>query len=187
MSKNSYALIGLMLAALVYMGAVRFWQWYAFQQKEQVLAAQNDAEPFSFQQLPISLAAPEVELMDTPVKYHPKYPEIYLEDTPLSAQEQTRQAQATISSIVQDFNQEKALADFNQEVQAVSQGSVEGLADLSTQNLPQLLQQNPAIAHVVAKHAKNPDFNKILQEIFSNPQFQQSVRQLQGKQTVLQK
>ncbi len=187
MSKTSYALIGLMVTALVYMGAVRFQEWHSARREAQVVAAQNDGEPFSFQQLPVALAAPEIELMQNPVKYRPKYPEIYLEDTPLSAEDQTQQAQETIASIVQDFNQEEALTVFNQEVQTASQGSVQGLTDLSTQNLQQLLQQNPEIAHVVSKHAKNPDFNKILQEIFANPQFQQSVRQLQGDSAVLQK
>lgn len=187
MSKISYGLIGLMLAALVYMGAVRFYEWYSARQEEQEIAAQNDGEPFSFQQVPLSLAAPEVEVMESPVKYRPKYPEIYLEDTPLTDEEQTQQAQETIVSIVQDFDQEAALAQFNQAVQDVSEGKVQGLVDLSTQNVQQILQQNPEIAHVVAKHAKNPDFNKVLQEIFANPQFQQSVRQLQGNNAVLQK
>ena len=187
MSKTSYGLIGLMVAALLYMGAVRFQEWRFARQEQQEIVSQNDGQPFSFQQVPLSLAAPEVEPMAEPVKYRPKYPEIYLEDTPLSAEEQTRQAQETITSIVQDFDQDGALAAFNQELQDVSQGRVQGLADLSTQNVQQLLQQNPEVAHVVAKHAKNPDFDKILQEIFANPQFQQSVRQLQGNSAVLQK
>ena len=187
MSKTSYALIGIMLAALTCMGAARLYEWYAAWHEAQEIAAQNDGEPFSFQQMPVALSAPEAEPMQSPVKYRPHYPEVYLEDTPLSASAQAQQAQQTIVSIVQDFNQEEALSKFNQELQAASQGHVQGLADLSTQNLQQLLQQNPEIAHVVAKHAKNPDFNKVLKEIFANPQFQQSVQQLQGPGAVLQK
>ncbi len=186
MSKTSYALIGIMLAALMYMGAARLYEWVAQRRALQEIAAQNDGDPFAFQQLPVSLAAPDIEPMQKPVKYRPQYPQIYLEDTPLSAADQARQAQETVSSIIDDFNQEQALAQFNQDLQAATQGRVQGLADLSTQSLPQLLQHNPEIAHVVAKHAKNPDFNKILQEIFANPQFQQSVRQLQGNSAVLQ-
>jgi hypothetical protein len=187
MSKISYCLLGIIGAALIYMGAVRLQEWYAQRQAEQEIAAQNDGEPFTFQQVPISLAAPEVELMQSPIKYQRPYPEIYLEDIPLTQEQQIQQAQDTIESIVQDFKDEPALKEFNQELQQVSKGEVQGLADLSTQNLQQILQKNPEISHVVEKHAKEVDFAAVLDEIFSNPQFQQSVEQLQGKGRTPQK
>lgn len=176
-----------MAAALLYMGAARLHEWYAQHQQEKQIAAQNDGEPFSFQKVPLSLAPAEVEPMQNPVKYQRPFPEIYLEDTPLAPAEQVQQAQETIKSIVQDFADEKSLQQFNQELQAASQGAVQDLVDLSTQNLQQLLQQNPEIDRVVQKHVKKPDFSKILKEIFENPQFQQSVQELQGPGTTAQK
>ena len=184
-----------MAAALLYMGAARLHEWYAQHQQEKQIAAQNDGEPFSFQKVPLSLAPAEVEPMQNPVKYQRPFPEIYREDAlkaliapePVAPAEQVQQAQETIKSIVQDFADEKSLQQFNQELQAASQGAVQDLVDLSTQNLQQLLQQNPEIDRVVQKHVKKPDFSKILKEIFENPQFQQSVQELQGPGTTAQK
>ena len=53
------------------------------------------------------------------------------------------------------------------------------MADLSSQNLAQLVQENPQIVKVVQKHLNNKEFAAKINEIFSNPQFQQSVQQLQ--------
>lgn len=187
MSKTSYFLIALIVAALIYMGAVRLQEWHAAKKEMQEIAAQNDGTPFTFQQVPISLAAPEAEPMKTPVKYHRSYPEIYLEDAPLTEQQQAEQAQQTIVSIVADFKYNPAIAKFNQELQEASGGQVKDLADLSIQNLQQILQQNPEIGHVVERHSKNVDFAKVLKEIFENPQFQQSVKELQGEGAASQK
>lgn len=187
MSKTSYFLLGVIAIALMYMGAVRLQEWYTQHKEAQEIAAQNDGELFRFQQIPVSLAAPEVELMQNPVKYQRAHTEIYLEDTPLTQEQQVKQAQDTIESIVRDFEQEPALAEFNQDLQTASQGTVQNLTDLSTQNLQQILQQTPEINGVVQKYAKNPDFAKIMEEIFSNPQFQQSVIKLQGEPGTAQK
>ncbi len=179
-------MLALMAVALIYMSAVRLWEWRAARLEEQEIAAQNDGDIFTFQRIPISLAAPEAEPMRKPIEYQRPYPEIYLEDAPLSAQQQKVQAQETIASIVEDFKNEPAVIQFNQELQEASEGEVKDLADLSTQNLQQILLKNPQIIQIVEKHAKKADFSKILQEIFENPQFQQSVKELQGEDAVVQ-
>lgn len=187
MSKVSYCLIALIMTALLFMGAVRVHEWYTQRQEEQEIASQNDGNPFTFQQVPVSLAAPEVEWVQDPVQYKRTYPEIYLEDAPLTPEQQAQQAQETISSIVEDFKNDPAMVEFNEELQAASNGEVKDLVDLSTQNLQQILQQNPEISHIVEKHAKDVDFAKVLKEIFENPQFQQSVKELQGESPLMQK
>ena len=96
-------MLGVIATALMYMGAVRLHEWYTQYKEAQEIAAQNDGELFRFQQIPVSLAAPEVELMQNPVKYQRTHTEIYLEDTPLTQEQQVKQAQDTIVSIVQDF------------------------------------------------------------------------------------
>ena len=180
MSKISYAFIGIMVAALLYMGAVRLYEKWEQQVEAQNAAALVDGEPFSFQQIPLSLAAPQAEPLQTPVKYQRAVAEIFLEDTPLSQEQKDQQAQDTLISIVEDFKTDPAVARFNQDLQAATQGNMQNLADLSSQNLAQFVQQNPQIMQVVQKHLNNKDFAAKINEIFSNPQFQQSVRQLQG-------
>lgn len=180
MSKKSYALIALIVTTLIYMSVVRFYQsWQKRVELKQQLEA-NDGDPFSFQRRSISLAGPQVELMQNPVDYQPAYPQVYLEDTPLDASTQQQQAQDTLFSITQDF--EHDLQPFNQDLQTATQGQVKDLADLSFQNLSQLVQENPQIVKVVQKHLNNKEFAAKINEIFSNPQFQQSVQQLQHVQ-----
>ena len=180
MSKTSYALIGLMVAALLYMGAACLYEKWKQRVEAQNAAALVDGEPFSFQQVPLSLAAPQAEPMQAPVKYQRAAPEIYLEDTPLSQEQKDQQAQDTLASIVEDFKADPAVARFNQDLQTATQGSMQNLADLSSQNLAQFVQQNPQIMQIIQKHMNNKDFAAKINEIFSNPQFQQSVKQLQG-------
>ena len=177
MSKTSYALIGIMVAALIYMGAARFYEaWQRRAEATRQLQA-NDGEPFSFQHKPLSLAGPQVELMQDPTPYEPQVPPIYLEDAFPDADTQRRQAQATVSSVTQDFDAD--LQSFNADLQTATQGRVQNLADLSSQNLSQLVQENPQIVKVVQKHLNNREFAAKIDEIFSNPQFQQSVKELQ--------
>lgn len=179
MSKTSWFFIVLIVAALGYMGAVRWQEYRAALQEAQEAAARQDGEPFSFQQMPISLAAPQAQPLQDPVLYRPQHPEIYLEDTPLTEDQQRAQAHDTITSILADYKNEPALAQFKEEIQAATDGQVQGLEDLSSQNLAQIIQQNPQITGVVEKHLKNPDFAKLIDEVFQNPQFQQSVQTLQ--------
>lgn len=180
MSKTSYALIGIMVAALLYMGAARLYEKWEQHVETQNAAALVDGEPFSFQHIPVSMAAPQAEVMQAPVKYQRAVAEIYLEDTPLSQEQKDQQAQDTLASIVEDFKTDPAIAQFNKDLQTATQGNMQNLADLSSQNLAQFVQQNPQIMQVVQKHMNNKDFAAKINEIFSNPQFQQSVRQLQG-------
>ena len=179
MSKISYALLAVMVAALIFMGAVRLRELHQRNQALQEEQSRNDGEPFSFQHIPVSFAAPQVKYQQNPVEYNAQGPIIYLEDTPLSPEQHKQQARATVSSILADFEQNTALAGFNREINEVSGGKVKGLEDLSTQNLMQIVQKNPQIQGVVEKYMKNPDFSKAIEEIFNNPQFQQSVKELQ--------
>ncbi len=179
MSKTSWFFILVIVAALGYMGAVRWQEWRMALQEAQETAARQDGEPFSFQQVPVSLAAPQAEPLQDPVLYRAPYPEVYLEDTPLTPAQQQAQAQDTITSILADYKNDPALVQFTAEMQAATHGQVQGLADLSTQNLAQVIDQNPQIAGIVQKHLKNKDFSKLIDEVFQNPQFQQSVKALQ--------
>lgn len=183
MSKTSYALITLMVTALLFMGAVRGYQWYERKvaQWEEERAAQ--ASVFSFQNVPISLAAPQAEPTRAPVQY----PEtsalsVVLEDKPLSPQQQVQQAQDTLVSIVQDYQQEPEIQAFNNDLAQATAGKAFDLSALGGGDLSNLLKSNPEISQVVSKHMQNPDFAKKVQEIFSNPQFIESVRQLQQHQ-----
>ncbi len=186
MSKTSYALIGLMVAALLYMGAARLYEKWEQHIEAQNAAALVDGEPFSFQHVPVSMAAPQAQPVQAPVKYQRVMSEIYLEDEPLTEPQKDKQAQDTLASIVEDFKTDPAVAQFNQDLQTATQGTMQNLADLSSQNLAQFVQQNPQIMQVVQKHLNNKDFAAKINEIFSNPQFQQSVRQLQGNPQQMQ-
>ena len=189
MSKTSIFLIIVMAAALVYMGAVRGYEFY--QQKvaqwEEERAEQIDS--FSFQNVPISLAAPQAEPMARPVIFNPKLAqeqEVFYEDVPLNPQEQTKQAQDTILSIVQDFNSEPEVQAFNKDLIQATQGAAVDLSALSGGDVAQVLKQNPEIAQIITKHMQNPEFAQTVQQIFSNPQFVESVRQLQRAQEPVQ-
>ncbi len=180
MSKTSYILIGIIVTALIYISAARLYEKWEQYVEAQNAAALVDGEPFSFQHVPVSLAAPQAEPMQAPVKYQRVVPEIYLEDAPLTQAQKDQQAQDTLASIVEDFKADPAVSRFNEDLQTATQGNMQNLADLSSQNLAQFVQQNPQILQVVQKHLNNKDFAAKINEIFSNPQFQQSVRQLQG-------
>ena len=181
MSKTSYALLAVIVGALLFMGAFRLREAYLQHQAALEEQSQNDGDPFTFQHHPVSLAAPQPEYQAAPVEYKPQGPVIFLEDAPLSPELQQQQARETVASILADFEREAALAGFNREISEVSQGEINGLADLSTQNLMEIVQKNPQIQSVVSKHLKTPDFSKAIEEIFNNPQFQKSVEELQAK------
>lgn len=179
MSKTAYALIAIMVAAVLFMGAVRLREVRMRHQQAKEEASRNDGNLFTFQNVPVSLAAPQGEIQSAPVEYRPQGQEVFLEDVQLAPQQKRKQARDTISSILADFEKNTSLAGFNQEIDQASDGEIQGLEDLSTQNLMQIVQQHPQIKGVVEKHLKNPDFSKMIDEIFQNPQFQQSVQTLQ--------
>ena len=189
MSKTSILLILIMAAALVYMGAVRGYELYQKKvaQWEEERAEQIDS--FSFQNVPVSLAAPQAEPMARPVLFNPntaQEQEVFYEDAPLAPAEQTKQAQDTILSIVQDFNNQPEMQAFNKDLKQATQGSAPDLSALSGGDFAQVLKQNPEIAQVITKHMQNPEFAQTVQQIFSNPQFVESVRQLQRVQEPVQ-
>lgn len=173
MSKTSYALICIMAAALCYMGAVRAYQFY--QEKVETQQQTRDAQ---------SLLSHVVEADDTesvPALWHAPAEDIFLEEKPLSQIQKEQQAKETIESIVNDYRMLPALRQFHADLEAVTKGEVKQLDDLSKSNLAQVLAENPEIKSVVSKHMQSEDFAAVLQQIFSNPQFQQSVQDLQGK------
>ena len=186
MSKLSYALIAVIVAALLFMGAVRGYQFYARKAAEQQAERDANTQPFTFQNVPLKLAPPEPEPISRPVLFSQSKQEIFLEDSPLSAEEQTQQAQDTLRSILADFKDDANLRAFNKELKEVTQGATTDLAGLSGGDLGKILQQNPQISEVVSKHMQNPDFAKTVQQIFSNPQFIESVQQLELTQTPAQ-
>ena len=46
------------------------------------------------------------------------------------------------------------------------------------------MQSHPQVAQVVQKYMKKPEFSAAVEQIFSNPQYVQSVRVLQGENHV---
>lgn len=180
MSKLSYSLIAIMAAALIFMGAVRGYQLYqrkTAQWEEERAHAQS---AFSFQNVPVSLAAPRPEIMSLPVRFDASsHQDVFLEDAPLAPEQEVRQAQETIASILEDYKEDEQLRAFNQDLAAASSGRAVDLSALSGGNLKQVLQANPEIAAVVSKHMQNPDFAQTVQQILTNPQFVKSVQDLQ--------
>ncbi|MBR4355311.1 MAG: hypothetical protein IKP96_01885 [Elusimicrobiaceae bacterium] len=180
MSKKSYFFIAVMLTALLFMGAVRGYQFYAHKAAEWEEKRIEQTAAFSFQQVPLSLAAPKAEPVSAPQPFvESQLAPVFLGDVPLSEEQTVRQAQDTLRSIVQDFQQEPEIQSFNRDLAQATKGQAIDLSSLSGGNLAQILQDNPRIKEVVSKHMQNPDFAQKVQEIFSNPQFVQSVRQLQ--------
>ena len=179
MSKTSKFLIAVMVTALIFMGAVRVYQAVNRIRDARQEAAARENGMFRFQNLPVSLEAPKPQPVPLPVTYTPPAEEIFLEDPPLREEQQVRQAEQTIASIVDDFRQEEALENFNSQLREASGGKIQNLDELSTKNLNEILKTNPEIQGVVSKNLQNPDFAQIIEEIFSNPQFQQSVARLQ--------
>ena len=109
--------------------------------------------------------------------------EVFLEEVPLSAEKRVQQAKDTLRSIVQDYKDEPEIKAFNQELKQLTRGQAADLSALGNGNLQQLLKDNPQIQAVVSKHMQDPDFARKVQQILTNPQFVQSVRELQQQGT----
>lgn len=211
MSKKSYLFIGIMLTALLYMGAVRGYQFYAKKAAQWEEERQQQNAAFSFQQVPISLAAPQAEPVSAPQilpadatsisilpqsQSAPDEPQVvtpansgqpvFLEDAPLPAEQAVQQAKDTLRSIVQDYKNEPEIQSFNQELSQVTKGQAVDLSSLGKGDISQVLKDNPQVQAVVAKHMKDPAFAQKAQQILSNPQFIESVRQLQRNQAAAQ-
>ena len=164
----------------MFMGADRGYQLNqrkSAQWEEERIAEQG---AFSFQNVPVSLAAPQAEVMPFPVRFDAAaHQDVFLEDAPLAPEQEVRQAQDTIASILEDYKDDENLRSFNRELAAASSGRAVDLSALSGGDLQQLLQANPEISSVVSKHMQNPDFAKTVQQILTNPQFVKSVQDLQ--------
>ena len=180
MSKLSYVLIGIIAAALIFMGAVRGYQLYERKTAEWEEQRQSEEGAFSFQNVPLSLAPPQAAPISYPVLFEPSSTkDVFLEEPPLSAEQEIQQARDTISSILEDYKTDANLQSFNQDLAAASHGKAMDLSALSGGDLKQVLADNPEISAVVSKHLQNPDFAKTVQQILTNPQFVKSVQNLQ--------
>lgn len=182
MSKVSYFLIALIITALLFMGAVRGYQFY--EKKAAQLEAERAAnqQTFSFQNVPLQLAPEGPEPVSRPVLFSERKQDIFLEEAPLNNQQEVQQAQDTIESILADFREDPNLQAFNKDLKDATDGNAVDLRGLSHGNLSEILQQNPEISAVVTKHMQNPDFAKTIEQIFSNPQFVESIQALQRQQ-----
>lgn len=177
MSRTSHFLICVMVAGLAFMAGLRVYQAY------EVRAAQEDQEippSLTFQNVPLQLG-PAPVVPSKPQFQPPTAPakEIYLQDEPLAPVAAQEQARQTITSIMDDYRQEPKLQAFYSDLQAATGQNIT-LEMLSGEKLGKLMAQNPQMQGVIAKYSQDPEFVKILQEIFSNPQFAQSVSVLQG-------
>lgn len=180
MSKLSYSLIAVMAAALIFMGAVRGYQLYQRKTAQWETERSQAQGAFSFQNVPVSLAAPQAGRMALPVRFNPSgQQDVFLEDVPLAPEQEVRQAQDTIASILQDYKDDEQLRSFNRDLASASSGRAVDLSALSGGDLKDVLQANPQIAAVVSKHMQNPDFAQTVQQILTNPQFVKSVQDLQ--------
>ena len=175
MSKLSWFYIVIITAGLVFIAGVR--EYRSHQEKVQAeLAAAQEAQ---YQPAP-ELVATAIQL---PVfeRVVPKT-EIYLEDVKLPPALNREQARQTIVSILDDYRDDVNLQAFYTDLQK-STGQKIDLADLSGENMPRLMRRYPQITQIIEQHAQNEAFSKVLEEIFSNPQFVRSVAILQqGKQ-----
>ncbi len=182
MSKASYFLMGLIVTALLYMGAVRAYQVYERTAQERAAQQIETADEFKFQNKPIMMAAPQARPVNRPIAFDPSQTAIFLEEAPLTEEQKTQQAIDTISSILDDYESDPRMQQFNQNLSVATQGEVSSLSDLSGAGLAGIMRENPQVGQVVQDSMKNPEFANLIQQIFTNPQFINSVKQLQGPQ-----
>ena len=172
MSKTSYALIFVMLITVAYMGAFRGYEWY--QRRVKLYNEQHPAP---------SIFAPEPDTLPAPAAveaWRPAKEDIFLEEKPLDEVLQEQQAKETIESILNDYRMNPAFRRFNEQLEQVTNGKIKDFGALSTQSLAQIFQEHPQILQIVRENETKEDFMRVLQEIFSNPQYQKSVQKLQG-------
>ncbi|MBR2865097.1 MAG: hypothetical protein IKJ44_05445 [Elusimicrobiaceae bacterium] len=178
MSKTSRFFLMVIIAGLAFIAAVRVYRAYEKR-------AQEEAAEFTptdtFNNVPINFTPePEEPPVYGVLPQEAAVNEVYLEDAPLSAQAQHTQAEQTITSILNDYSQTPQMKAFYQDLQQATGQSGITLAQLSGPELGKMLQQYPQVQQVIAKHAQDPEFAKMMQEIFTNPQFIKSVAVLQG-------
>lgn len=176
MSKTSRFFLWVIIVGLAFIAGVRLYRVYEQHAAQQ---AQEPAPTMTFNNVPVQRVAPVSE-ESVYKRWSDEPKEIYLDDSLLSAQQQTQQAQATVQSILNDYRQEPKMQAFVEALQQATGRKDIDLAVLSGTQLNDLLRQYPQLQQVVAEYAKDPQFAKMLQEIFSNPQFVSSVQVLQG-------
>lgn len=179
MSKTSRFLIGVMVAGLAFLAGLRAYQAYERRAAEE---AASRPPTMTFNNVPVSQTP---QTPDAPVFKRLPAPgaapkEIFLEDGPLSPEREKEQARQTIASIVDDYRGNPKIQAFYVDLRQATGRADITLETLSGDGLAGLMKQYPQVQDVMAKHAKDPEFVKTLQEIFNNPQFVHSVAVLQG-------
>lgn len=178
MSKTSYVLIGVMIAAIAWMAGLRGYQAYeAYTAKQE----EENTSVFSFQNVPRKLDAPVAEPVTRPVAYPSASKEIYLTDEPLPPALETEQAKQTVKSILADYGQEDAFRRFGRELSQATNGEITGLGSLSGPEVARLVQKYPQVTKIIAKNMQDPQFAAMVKDVFSNPQYVQSIAVLQGR------
>ncbi len=176
MSKLSRFYIGVIIVGLAFIVSLRFYRAYEQRVQEQ---QEQDLGAWTFNNVPVSHTAAQIEI---PVFQRFSSPDqtkdVFLEDAPLDISQQKEQARQTVSSILLDYKENPQLRDFYQDIKNTTGTSI-GLEELSGENMQQLFQQYPQLQEVMARHMQDPEFAKMVQEIFSNPQFVQSIAVLQ--------
>lgn len=178
MSKTSYFLIALMVAAVAFLAAMRGVQVY---EKRVARVEESQRSILTFQNVPINFAPQPQE----PARPQPMpgrggiTRDVFLEDAPLTPQQGWQQAQETVESILADYQSNPALQAFNRDLRRSTGAEQVDLTLLSGPNLAATLAKYPQLQGIIAEHLKNPEFVKVTQEIFQNPQFVQSVSVLQ--------
>ena len=161
-----------MLVGLAYMAAMRGYQWY-----------ERRAALYNERHTPSSLYVAQPDALPAPAAledWAPAKEDLFLEEKPLTQMLQEQQAKETITSILNDYRMDPAFRKFNAELERITEGKIKDFEELSNQSLSQILQDNPQIVDFANSSETKEDFARILQEIFSNPQFQKSVQKLQG-------
>jgi len=178
LSWKSRFFLGVIVLGLSFIAGVHLYRMY------QERLSQEETSPAGNTFHEVSVVAqddPQPDVMALPWAFYGNKKEIYLEDVPLEVQEKREQARQTLRSILADYKDNEALKSFYADLRS-STGEELDLAALSGDQLPRLLEKYPQLKEVMAKHAQDPQFAAVLQEIFSNPQFAQSVMVLQAGQ-----
>lgn len=176
MSKTSRFFLWVIIVGLAFIAGVRLYRAY---ERHAAQEAETPTPTMTFNNVPIQRVPPRAE--ESVYKRWSDEPrEIFLEDGNLPAPQQARQARETVKSILNDYRQEPKMQAFVADLRKATGRSDIDLAVLSSEQLSQLLQQYPQLQQVVAEYSRDPEFVKMLQEIFSNPQFVSSVQVLQG-------
>ena len=177
MSKLSRFFIGVIVVGLAFIASLHLYRAY----ENYVQQTEQDASgpTFTFNDVPVDFS-PHPEAMETTLvgTGEKTGQEVFLGGVELDSETEKEQARQTIASILDDYRQDTKLQAFYADLQKAT-GEQISLADLSGENLGNLLEQYPQIQEVLARYAKDPEFTKTLQEIFSNPQFVRSVAILQ--------